>query len=70
MEKEPWSGNINFGLVVCGHSRFLARGNSSRKFFGSWWLVVWVVSGSSDSIRETMYQGIFNPMVINLFRRN
>ena len=43
MEKEPWYGNINLWLVVCGLSQFLAfgglsqflaRGNSCRKFFG------------------------------------
>ena len=40
MEKEPWAGNTNFWAVFCGLSQFLARGNSCRKFFGLWWLVV------------------------------
>ena len=59
MEKEPWSRNINFWLVVCGLSQFLARGNSCRNVFGSWWLVVinvlargrswWLVVGRGGS---------------------
>ena len=59
MEKETWSGNINFWLVVCGLSQFLALGNWCRKFFGSWWLVVinilvrgsswWLVVGNGRS---------------------
>ena len=37
------SGIINFWLLVYGLSQFLARGNSCRQIFGSWWLVVVVV---------------------------
>ena len=40
MQKELRSGIINFWLVVYGLSQFLAGGNSCRKIFGSWWLVV------------------------------
>ena len=43
MQKELRSGLINFWLVVYGLSQFLARGNSCRQVFGSWWLVVVVV---------------------------
>ena len=38
--KEARSEIINFCLVVYGLSPFLARRNSCRKIFGSWWLVV------------------------------
>ena len=34
---------LKFWLVVYGPSQFLARGNSCRKIFGSWWLVDIVV---------------------------
>ena len=40
MQKELRSGIIYFWLVVYGPSQFLAHGNSCRKIFGSWWLVV------------------------------
>ena len=43
MQKDLQSGIIHFWLVVYGLSQFLARGNSCRKIFGSWWLVVVVV---------------------------
>ena len=43
MQKELRSGIVNLGLVVYGLSQFLARGNSCRKIFGPWWLVVVVV---------------------------
>ena len=60
MQKELRSGIINFWLVVYGLSQFLARGNSCRKIFGSWWLVVivlmfWLVvaCGGSCVVLET-----------------
>ena len=63
MEKEPWSGNINFWFMVCGLSQFLSRGNSCKNFFGSWWLVVikvlprgglwWLVGASYDLLDST-----------------
>ena len=43
MQKGLRSEIINFWLVVYGLSQFLARVNSCRKIFGSWWLVVVVV---------------------------